>query len=59
MLAILLGDKDKLSEDIQESFKTSNLSHMLAVSGAHVSYIILGLTYVLQKFYYWKEKWKK
>lgn len=48
MLAILLGDKDKLSEDIQESFKTSNLSHMLAVSGAHVSYIILGLTYVLQ-----------
>lgn len=48
LLAILLGDKDKLSEDIQESFKTSNLSHMLAVSGAHVSYIILGLTYVLQ-----------
>lgn len=48
LLAILSGDKDKLSEDIQESFKTSNLSHMLAVSGAHVSYIILGLTYVLQ-----------
>lgn len=48
LLAILLGDKDKLSEDIQESFKTSYLSHMLAVSGAHVSYIILGLTYVLQ-----------
>ena len=48
LLAILLGDKDKLSEDIQESFKTSNLSHMLAVSGAHVSYIVLGLTYVLQ-----------
>ena len=48
LLAILLGDKDKLSEDIQESFKTSNLSHMLAVSRAHVSYIILGLTYVLQ-----------
>lgn len=48
LLAILLGDKDKLSEDIQESFKTSNLSHMLAVSGANVSYIILGLTYVLQ-----------
>lgn len=48
LLAILLGDKDKLSEDIQERFKTSNLSHMLAVSGAHVSYIILGLTYVLQ-----------
>lgn len=48
LLAILLGDKYKLSEDIQESFKTSNLSHMLAVSGAHVSYIILGLTYVLQ-----------
>ena len=58
LLAILLGDKDKLSEDIQESFKTSNLSHMLAVSGAHVSYIILGLTYVLQNSIIGKKKKK-
>lgn len=48
LLAILLGDKENLSEDIQESFKTSNLSHMLAVSGAHVSYIVIGLTYLLK-----------
>lgn len=59
LLAILLGDKDKLSEDIQESFKTSNLSHMLAVSGAHVSYIILGLTYVLQNSIIGKKIGKK
>lgn len=46
---LLLGEKSELSEDIQESFRKSNLSHMLAISGAHVSYILLGLTKVLQK----------
>ena len=28
---------------------TANLSHILAVSGAHTSYIILGLTYIITK----------
>lgn len=44
---ILIGNKENLDEDIQEDFKNSNLSHMLAVSGAHVSYIILGITTVV------------
>lgn len=46
---LLLGEKSKLSENIQEDFKKSNLSHMLAISGAHVSYILLGLDFFLQK----------
>lgn len=45
LIGILLGNKDYLDEDIVQNFKDSNLSHMLAVSGAHVSYIILGITY--------------
>ena len=56
LLAILLGDKKDLSEQIQINFKNSNLSHMLAVSGAHVSYIIVGLTYITQNLIMGKRK---
>ena len=56
LLAILLGDKKDLSEQIQINFKNSNLSHMLAVSGAHVSYIIVGLTYITQNSIMGKRK---
>ncbi len=49
LTGILIGDKTDLSDDIQENFKDSNLAHMLAISGAHVSYIILGLTFALNK----------
>ncbi len=48
-LGILIGYDDNLQEDIVESFKKSSLSHLLAVSGAHVTYIIIGLTYLLSK----------
>lgn len=46
---ILLGNKSDISEEIIEDFKTSNLSHILSVSGAHTSYIILGVGYILTK----------
>lgn len=39
---ILLGDNSEIEEEIQENFKVSNISHILAVSGMHVSYIIIG-----------------
>lgn len=46
---ILIGDKEGIEKEIQQNFRDSNLSHMLAVSGAHVSYVILGITYILEK----------
>ena len=46
---IMIGYDDNLQEDIEESFNKSNLTHLLAVSGAHVAYIIVGLTYLLSK----------
>ena len=49
LTGILIGNKEYLDEKIEQSFRDSNLSHMLAVSGAHVSYVILGITILLQK----------
>lgn len=49
LIGILLGNKEEISEEIIESFKSSSLSHMLSVSGAHTAYIILGISYILNK----------
>ena len=46
---ILLGDCTDISSDIKENFKECNLSHMLAVSGAHLSYLIIGINIILSK----------
>ena len=49
-LGILIGYDDNLSEDIEESFKKSSLTHLLAVSGSHIAYIIVGISYLLKLF---------
>lgn len=45
-IGLVIGDRTNLAKDIQEDFKTSNLTHMLAVSGSHFVYIILAVTYI-------------
>ena len=41
--AVLLGDKNDMSEDITKLYRTAGISHLLAVSGLHVGIIGLGL----------------
>ena len=48
-LGILLGYTDEIDNDIKADFSNSSLSHLLAVSGMHISYIVLGLTYILTR----------
>ena len=55
---ILLGEMSELSEDIQEDFRKSNLLHVLAISGANISYILLGIGTVVQKLKFHK-RWSK
>ena len=46
---LLLGDVSEIEEDIQEDFRTSSIIHILAVSGMHVSYIIIGIHFLFSK----------
>ena len=46
---MLIGEKSNLQKEIQEDFRDSSLSHVLAISGMHVSYVILGITFVISK----------
>ena len=48
-LGILIGYDDYISENIEESFRKSSLTHLLAVSGAHISYIIIGFDFLFKK----------
>lgn len=44
--ALLLGDKSELSYDVDTAFRTSGISHVIAVSGMHVS-ILFSIVYLL------------
>lgn len=58
LLGILLGNDDNLENEIKESFRDSSLSHLLAVSGMHVSYVILGISIILSKLKFSKKTTK-
>lgn len=51
MKAILLGDRSDVSESVYSDFSTTGISHVLALSGLHVSLIALLLEWVLSKMY--------
>ena len=46
-IGLLLGEKGGISNKIENSFRQASLSHMLAISGAHISYILLGISTAL------------
>lgn len=49
LTGILIGNKENIDKETKENFKNSNLTHMLAVSGTHVSYILLGISFIITK----------
>ena len=51
ILGVMLGYTEQINENIIEDFSTSNISHVLAVSGMHISYIILLVTNSTQKIF--------
>jgi len=46
--ALLLGDKEYISDDLMLSYSSSGTLHVLAVSGLHVGIIMLVLNFLLQ-----------
>ena len=46
---LLLGETEQIEEDIKEGFKIANISHILAISGMHISYLIIGIKIAFEK----------
>ena len=49
LLGLLLGKTSSIEENIKENFRNSNISHILAVSGMHVTYLLMGVNIVLKR----------
>jgi len=45
---LLLGEKGDIEEEVKENFQIANISHVLAISGMHIGYLILGLQVLLK-----------
>ena len=47
--AMLLGEKGEIDDDIKELYQICGISHVLAISGFHISFIGLGIYHLLRK----------
>lgn len=45
-ISLIVGDRSHISSEVEDNFKKANLMHMLAISGAHFSYVILIATLI-------------
>lgn len=55
LVGIITGDKADIDEDTREAYMKAGLSHILSVSGLHVGFLMLLLTYVLMPFRFEKK----
>lgn len=46
---LILGETSKVEEEVNDNFKIANISHVLAISGMHITYIVLGIELLLKK----------
>ncbi len=49
MCAMLIGSRDGLSEPVEECFSIAGLTHIMAVSGANVAFIIMPVLFILKR----------
>lgn len=47
--SLLFGKTHDLTKEIKDSFRDSSLSHVLAISGMHVTYVVIGIKFILNK----------
>ena len=51
ILGVMLGYTDNIDEELKEQFSESNISHVLAVSGMHITYIIIISKNIIEKVF--------
>ena len=49
--ALVLGDDNDINEDIEKSYQTNGISHLLAISGAQITLFSTALLYVFNKIF--------
>lgn len=49
MISLVTGDKSYLSDTVYDQFKRAGAAHLMAVSGLHLSVLLMFLTFLLRK----------
>ncbi len=49
MEAFILGNKSNIDGDVYKSFQTNGVTHLFAVSGMHISFLVLAINSLLKK----------
>lgn len=49
LVAMILGDRELLSEELEALYRQNGISHILAISGLHISMLCVGLFNALRK----------
>lgn len=49
-MAVIYGEKDRLDEKLEETFADGGISHILVVSGLHISIAGMGIYIILRRF---------
>ncbi len=50
ILGMMIGETKYISEDILNDFKNTGITHLLAVSGSNVVFVVLMVEYIFKKF---------
>lgn len=49
VLGMMIGETKDISEDVLESFKTTGITHLVAVSGSNVMYVLICVQFIFKK----------
>ena len=49
--AFILGDRTKLASDVKESFRQTGVTHLICISGMHVSVLAMAVSWLLSKWH--------
>ena len=50
--ALTIGDKSLISDDFSHNVKTTGISHVVVVSGMHLSIIMSAIFFIVDKLFY-------
>lgn len=51
IIGMMIGETKDISEDVLENFKTTGITHLIAVSGSNVVYVVVLVQFLFKKFF--------
>ena len=51
VMGMMIGETKDISEDVLENFKVTGITHLIAVSGSNVVYVVILVQFIFKKFF--------